>query len=71
MNEEADKTQGILRCLRCSSLDIVRSGKEPYRHECVGCGQHYIVVLQLVPVAAPDRPHLLESPVVEPGPRTA
>src|SRR5688572_2870340 len=39
-----------LRCLRCSSRDMHRSGREPYRVICGGCGSHYHVVMQLVSV---------------------
>lgn len=70
MSEEDGKSQGTLRCTRCSSLNLVRSGKEVYRHECLDCGQHYFVVMQLVPVPTPDRTPLLESPVAEPSERT-
>jgi hypothetical protein len=59
-----------LRCLRCRSFNLVRSGKEVYRHECLDCGQHYFVVMQLVPVANPKPSPLLEIPVAEPCSRT-
>lgn len=58
---------GALRCLRCRSFNLARTGKEPYRHECLDCGQHYFVVMQLVPVPAPSKFPLLESPVAEQG----
>jgi len=64
-SEEPPKEKGTLRCLRCSSFNLERSGKEPYRYECTECGQHYFVVMQLVPVAPPDRPRFLEPPVAE------
>jgi hypothetical protein len=49
-----------LRCLRCSSRDMHRSGREPYRIICAKCGANYFAVMQLVPVPPGDRP---ESPV--------
>src|SRR6185369_16378200 len=61
---------GSLRCLRCRSLNLARTGKEPYRHECLDCGQHYFVVMQLVPVPTPSKSPLLESPVAEQCPGT-
>lgn len=39
-----------LRCLRCSSRNMHRSGREPYRVICGDCGSHYHVVMQLIPV---------------------
>jgi len=49
----------------------MQSGKEPYRFECGGCGQHYFVVMQLTPVDPPARTPLLEAnDVAGQGPRT-
>jgi hypothetical protein len=62
----ASQETGALRCLRCRSLNLTRSGKEAYRHECLDCGQHYFIVMQLVPVDNP-RSSLLEKSVAEPG----
>jgi len=60
-SEVPEPVTGSLRCLRCRSLNLVRSGREPYRFECQDCKQHYFVVMQLVPVD-PDYPTpLLES----------
>lgn len=56
-----------LRCLRCRGFNLVRSGKEAYRHECLDCGQHYFAVMQLVPVDSPKPSPLLENPVAEPS----
>ncbi len=50
-----------LRCLRCSSTDLARSGREPHRHICQSCGQHYFLVLQMVPVPSDNRPLLLTT----------
>lgn len=44
-----------LRCLRCSSRRMHRSGREPYRVECESCGSHYYVVMQLIPVDHSDK----------------
>jgi hypothetical protein len=63
--KETTKEHGSLRCTRCSSLNLERSGKEPYRFECKDCGQHHFIVMQLVPVPTPNKrtlePLLAES----------
>lgn len=51
---------GVLRCLRCKGTNLGRSGKEVYRRECLDCGQHYFLVMQLQPVDPIDTP-LLET----------
>lgn len=43
-----------LRCLRCSSREMHRSGREPYRVICSGCGSNYFLVMQLTPVEPAD-----------------
>lgn len=62
-----EKSVGILRCLRCRGIHLDRSGREPYRMICRDCGQHYHVVMQLVPVDSDDRPLQLEAGVAEQG----
>lgn len=39
-----------LRCLRCKSRDMHRSGREAYRVVCAACGANYFAVMQLIPV---------------------
>lgn len=58
-----DPKIGVMRCLRCRSY-LQRSGHEPHRLECSGCGQNYYAVMQLVPIEAP-LPLLPEVPHVE------
>lgn len=54
-----EKTVGVMRCLRCrGTLD--QSGREPHRYECPNCGQHYFLVMKLVPVDSDNLP-LLET----------
>lgn len=50
-----------MRCLRCKGTELMRSGREPHRLICNGCGQNFLVVMQLVPVSADDRPLMLEE----------
>lgn len=40
----------LLRCARCNG-HLESSGREPFRFVCPSCGQHYFVVLQMVPVS--------------------
>lgn len=52
-SESVDSRES-LRCLRCSSRDMHRSGREPYRVICSGCGANFFLVMQLVPVEPSD-----------------
>ena len=62
-----DETFSAMRCLRCKST-LDRSGREPHRYECPTCKQHYLLVMQLVPVDSDDR--LLEEAHAERHPGT-
>jgi hypothetical protein len=62
---ETVEDRSTMRCLRCTGLNLVRSGKEVYRFECSDCGQHYFAVMQLIPVAPPTLSPILESTVAE------
>lgn len=65
MTDPAAQPREHLRCLRCKSMDLVQTGREPYRRECNECGQNYFLVAQLQPVEPDTRPKLLESNVAE------
>jgi len=39
----------LMSCLQCKGR-LEPSGTEPHRHICEGCGQNYLLVMQLVPV---------------------
>jgi hypothetical protein len=52
---------GLMHCLRCKGT-LERSGKEPYRHICSVCGQHFFLEMRLTPVEAP--PLLLQEPAI-------
>jgi len=55
---KSDNSASLMRCLRCKSV-CQSSGREPHRVVCQGCGQHYLVVMQLVPVEADTRTPIL------------
>ena len=59
-----------IRCLRCSSLKVEATGSDATRYVCSGCGQHYVMVMHMVPVDTHTQVALLEAPLVESGPRT-
>lgn len=40
---------GLMRCERCKDL-LASTGQEPYRFECVSCGQNYFLTFRLEPV---------------------
>ena len=40
----------LMFCTRCKGA-LEPSGSEPHRHICKECGQNYLLVMQLVPVA--------------------
>lgn len=67
MSDLPPNDRGQMRCLRCRSLQLEHSGMEPYRYICKGCGQHFLVVMQLVPVE-PKRVAQLEGGVAERSP---
>ena len=71
MSDVPDKDSSQLRCLRCKGW-LEPSGREPYRFICPDCGQHFMAVMQLVPVDSVDRREApqLESSVAEGSPRT-
>lgn len=69
MAAEGVGNTGLMRCLRCKGT-LERSGKEPTRHICSNCGQHFILQMQLVPVAAPQNTPLLEDSSAEHSPGT-
>lgn len=58
--EKSNAPTSVMRCLRCKSA-CQRSGREPHRVVCEGCGQNYLVVMQLVPVEADERTPMLEA----------
>lgn len=60
MTDGKEGNLGVMRCLRCKGR-LERSGKEPHRHICSDCGQHYFLQMQLVPVEAPSQIPLLEG----------
>lgn len=59
-----------IRCLRCSSLRVEASGFDASRHVCSDCGQHYMMVMQMIPVDPPKQDLLLEASIVGPSSRT-
>jgi predicted amidophosphoribosyltransferase len=50
----------LMFCARCKS-QLEPSGSEPHRHICKGCGQNYLLVMQLVPVDPMRLPMLPEK----------
>lgn len=63
---ELDQSKHLMRCPRCRT-SLMQSGREPQRHICETCNQHYFLVMQLVPVASDDRSLLLETDIAERG----
>lgn len=69
--QETSDSRRLMRCLRCKSTNLMKSGREPYRFVCDDCGQNFHAVMQLVPVEPDDRVPLLEANVAEQDPGTS
>lgn len=41
--------ESLLRCERCKG-NLASTGQEPFRYECVSCGQNFFLTLRLDPV---------------------
>ncbi len=48
-----------MRCAHCLNGDLERSGQEPHRYVCAGCGQNFFLIMSLVPTAPLVRCSLL------------